>query len=53
VLEVACKDAELMATQAAASRSVGHIDATKKLADLAEALIAGKTIEEFKKGETS
>lgn len=53
VLEVACKDAELMATQAAASRSVGHIDATKKLADLAEALNAGKTIEEFKKGETS
>lgn len=53
VLEVACKNAQLMAIQAAASRSVGHIDATKKLADLAEALIAGKTIEEIKKGETS
>lgn len=53
ILKAACDDADLMETQAAASRLAGHIDATKKLADLAEALIAGKTVEELKKGETS
>ena len=53
VIETVMQNSALMETQAKAAKSAGHSDATKKLADLCEALIAGKTVKEFKEGETS
>lgn len=53
LIEVVCNNSDLLETQAKAAKTAGHRDATKKLADLSEALIAGKTVKEFKEGETS
>jgi UDP-N-acetylglucosamine--N-acetylmuramyl-(pentapeptide) pyrophosphoryl-undecaprenol N-acetylglucosamine transferase len=42
-----------LASMAEAARSVGNPNATRLLADLAEAIASGQTIEEFKKGVRS
>ncbi|MHC5307022.1 undecaprenyldiphospho-muramoylpentapeptide beta-N-acetylglucosaminyltransferase [Bartonella sp. LJL80] len=52
VFKVACDDSDLLMTQAAAAKSAGHVDATEKLADLAELLISSQSISILKKGET-
>ncbi|HWK64276.1 MAG TPA: undecaprenyldiphospho-muramoylpentapeptide beta-N-acetylglucosaminyltransferase [Rhizobiaceae bacterium] len=44
---------ERLVTMAEAARSVGKPDAARLLADLAEAIASGQTIEEFKKGVRS
>jgi UDP-N-acetylglucosamine--N-acetylmuramyl-(pentapeptide) pyrophosphoryl-undecaprenol N-acetylglucosamine transferase len=38
---------------AAAAKSAGKPDAARLLADLAEAIASGKSVEEFRKGERS
>lgn len=53
LIEAVCNNSDLLETQAKTAKTAGHTDATKKLADLSEALIAGKTVKEFKEGETS
>ncbi|WP_297322377.1 undecaprenyldiphospho-muramoylpentapeptide beta-N-acetylglucosaminyltransferase [uncultured Bartonella sp.] len=53
VIETVMDNSELLETQAKAAKSAGHTDAAEKLADMCEALIAGKTAKEFKEGETS
>ena len=53
MIDAVAKNSTLLVTQAKAAKTAGHRDATKKLADLAEALVAGKTVKEFKEGETS
>ncbi|BCH24103.1 undecaprenyldiphospho-muramoylpentapeptide beta-N-acetylglucosaminyltransferase [Mesorhizobium sp. L-8-3] len=44
---------ERLSAMAAAARSAGKPDATRLLADLAEAIASGQTMEEFKKGVRS
>ena len=53
MIDAVAKNSALLITQAKVAKTAGHRDATKKLADLAEALVAGKTVKEFKEGETS
>jgi UDP-N-acetylglucosamine--N-acetylmuramyl-(pentapeptide) pyrophosphoryl-undecaprenol N-acetylglucosamine transferase len=44
---------ERLENQAKAAKSVGKPDAARLLADLAEAIAAGKSVQEFKKGTRS
>ncbi|EJF89065.1 undecaprenyldiphospho-muramoylpentapeptide beta-N-acetylglucosaminyltransferase [Bartonella tamiae] len=53
LLKVICHNSELLMTQAQAAHTVGVLDATKKLANLAEAIIKGEKIEACQKGETA
>lgn len=53
ILLAALEDSQLLATMAASARQAGHLRATVQLANMAEALIAGKTVEEIKNGESA
>lgn len=50
ILQAAMNDPERLETQAKAAKSVGKPDAARLLADLAEAIAAGKSVQEFKEG---
>ncbi|GGA97314.1 UDP-N-acetylglucosamine--N-acetylmuramyl-(pentapeptide) pyrophosphoryl-undecaprenol N-acetylglucosamine transferase [Brucella endophytica] len=50
IITDAMNEPERLAAMANAARSVGRPDATQLLADLAEAIAAGRTIKEFKEG---
>lgn len=51
IIADAMNQPERLAGQAEAARSVGRPDATRLLADLAEAIASGKPVSELKKGE--
>lgn len=51
IFNLALSDSKLLATQAQAAKTAGRPHATIDLADLCEALIAGKTVENFKQGK--
>ena len=53
ILQAAMNEPERLETQAKAAKSVGKPDAARLLADLAEAIAAGKSVQEFKKGTRS
>ncbi|MCH4541563.1 undecaprenyldiphospho-muramoylpentapeptide beta-N-acetylglucosaminyltransferase [Ochrobactrum sp. POC9] len=50
ILQTAMNEPERLETQAKAAKSVGRPDAARLLADLAEAIAAGKSVQEFKEG---
>ncbi|URQ75567.1 MAG: undecaprenyldiphospho-muramoylpentapeptide beta-N-acetylglucosaminyltransferase [Candidatus Ochrobactrum gambitense] len=53
ILQSAMNEPERLENQAKAAKSVGKPDAARLLADLAEAIAAGKSVQEFKKGTRS
>ena len=50
ILQAAMNQPERLEAQAKAAKSVGRPDAARLLADLAEAIAAGKSVQEFKEG---
>lgn len=48
ILKRAMENPSMLATEAAAAKQAGCLDATQKLADLAEALIAGRSLKDIK-----
>ncbi|WP_282097810.1 glycosyltransferase, partial [Brucella abortus] len=50
MLQSAMNEPERLEQQAKAAKSVGKPDAARLLADLAEAIASGKTVQEFKEG---
>ncbi len=50
MLQSAMNELERLEQQAKAAKSVGKPDAARLLADLAEAIASGKTVQEFKEG---
>ena len=50
ILQAAMNQPERLEAQAKAAKSVGKPDAARLLADLAEAIAAGKSVQEFKEG---
>jgi UDP-N-acetylglucosamine--N-acetylmuramyl-(pentapeptide) pyrophosphoryl-undecaprenol N-acetylglucosamine transferase len=49
----AISEPDRLESMAAAAKSAGKPDAARLLADLAEAIASGKSVEEFRKGERS